>query len=71
MKTWRCAQCGKLEIWGPGWSWYGSHLEMEFVVCSEACRVASAAELGVTPDVLDDMAHEAAPPAKKRRRASR
>lgn len=43
---WRCSGCGRVEAWGPEWSYFGQlfckkcHSEpaVEFVACSDACR---------------------------------
>lgn len=37
-----CSACGKQEVWGPTWAWYGSYKQMDndeplFKACSDAC----------------------------------
>lgn len=46
-RLWTCCKCGKVDVWGRGWSWWGSLKEREDgnigsegcpIVCSTACR---------------------------------
>lgn len=23
-RQWTCAACGRTDVWGPGWAWYGT-----------------------------------------------
>lgn len=41
-KVHKCTVCGKEDIWGPTWSWYGSYADLEegrvaLRFCSDAC----------------------------------
>ena len=55
--VWTCDQCGKRGRWEPGWTWFGSHRQMdltgkpEAVMCSPACRTEHATAKGVDPEV--------------------
>lgn len=44
-RLWKCAECGRVDVWGPGWAWYGRYgkrhedeYQISRVVCSEKCR---------------------------------
>ena len=44
-RIWRCSLCGIAQPWGPTWSYIGSveckncwQPQIDFVVCSDACR---------------------------------
>ena len=37
-----CMACGKTEVWGPTWAWYGSYKQQDeglpvYKACSDAC----------------------------------
>jgi len=45
-RTYRCNVCGREDVWGDGWSWYGTRFgeqwtDPELVVCSDDCKKAS------------------------------
>jgi hypothetical protein len=51
-----CGACGKQDIWGLGWSWYGSYRDQDdglpiFKACSDACMARRE-------DVQTAMAHD-------------
>ncbi|PKQ24248.1 MAG: hypothetical protein CVT65_03775 [Actinobacteria bacterium HGW-Actinobacteria-5] len=55
---WTCDECGKRSRWEPGWTWYGSHRQLdltgrpEAVLCSVACREKHAGAARLDPGVL-------------------
>ena len=48
-QRWVCDACGKVEVWGPGWSWFGSYRDLEDGTdvptwCSDQCRPADMSD---------------------------
>lgn len=50
-RRYRCDACGRVDVWGPDWSFFGSIILEETCpdllphVCSEACREIADAKL--------------------------
>jgi hypothetical protein len=43
-RVWTCGQCGRQDVWGPGWVWFGDlggdllrEDPVRFVACSKEC----------------------------------
>ena len=53
-----CCVCGKRGVWGRGWSWWGSPLELQNgpvpKTCSAKCRRIYAARTGVSDEISGD-----------------
>ena len=55
-KLYQCSACGKENIWGPTWSWYGSLADLEYgrptlKFCSDTCA-GDKAEIETTVSKL-------------------
>lgn len=65
-RIWRCSVCGKEERWSDAWSYFGTLecrlcwvADIEFVCCSEACRVAKGGKKASKAE--DDLEKQAKP----------
>lgn len=67
-KSWKCDGCGRVDLWGPSWSWYGSYAEVEDAAHGE---VADAIRVACSDGCRDKALRVAPMPPQKRRRPFR
>lgn len=63
-RLYQCDCCGKTDIWGDDWAWFGSYRQLEdvgmegvkdvTVICSADCRIRMVAESRIPSEGIDD-----------------
>lgn len=52
-RRWTCDGCGRIDVWGPGWQWFGALSDkrtgrepaIEHIICSAECKAKFAPEV--------------------------
>lgn len=77
-RLYQCDCCGKTDVWGDTWAWYGSWRAMDdgdplLTICSADCRVKMIADGKLPHEGIDDAGNvtEESEIAAPRRRTQR